>query len=302
MANPKLFLNIDFLSLRSEADVREEVCVKLLNDLGYRSEGPYTISREVSLLHPYSMIGSKKIKINIFPDYILKGVKSTWILDAKKSTESVLDPESISQVFSYAIHQDVGASLFGLCNGLEISLFSVRELKQPLLHFKISEYESNWQKIHFLLDPGSVPSLSGYKPYPDFGFYLLGIHPDRPLFQFPVRVREMGILDNGNITFSFSPCIKEVSYCASFEILNQTLIDQFRNCLKPEDLDLFDRLSMENPHTFFTSIYYFVVSSFLGMPVNTESGEPMLPLVVCELKEIEEKDFRGKQIINPKNA
>jgi hypothetical protein len=90
----------------TEQDVREDFIKPILEILGYQGGTENNIERDVPLKVPYRKLGTKKINISIFPDYILSisNIKK-WVLDAKKSSESVLDEGHISQVYSYAIHK-----------------------------------------------------------------------------------------------------------------------------------------------------------------------------------------------------
>ncbi|MHC5831975.1 MAG: hypothetical protein ACYT04_92365, partial [Nostoc sp.] len=92
--------------------------------LGYQSETENNIQREVALKIPFVKSGTKKITIVNFPDYILsiKGQRK-WVLDAKSTSESVLDVGHISQVHSYAIHKEINVSFYVLCNGNEIAIY-----------------------------------------------------------------------------------------------------------------------------------------------------------------------------------
>jgi hypothetical protein len=54
-----------------EDSVREEIIAPLLRQLGYSTYGQFRVKRSTPLIHPYVSIGSKKRKINIYPDYLL---------------------------------------------------------------------------------------------------------------------------------------------------------------------------------------------------------------------------------------
>jgi hypothetical protein len=73
------------LSLGStEQDVREDFIKPLLELLGYRSGTENAIERNVSLKVSYVKIGTKKINISTFPDYVLSVASvRKWVIDSK---------------------------------------------------------------------------------------------------------------------------------------------------------------------------------------------------------------------------
>jgi len=81
-----IFSDINFNSLQNNPDfkedsVREVIILPLLKSLGYTENN---IIRSKTLQHPFLKIGSKKRKINLIPDYLLKIENNyAWVLDAK---------------------------------------------------------------------------------------------------------------------------------------------------------------------------------------------------------------------------
>ena len=118
-----LFKYFDFNLLNSqefkEDSVREELITPLLHALGYKAHGEFQIVRSKPLLHPFVMIGTRKHKINIIPDYLFR-IKSkfAWVLDAKKPNQNIVSGINVEQVYSYAIHPEIRAKYFSLCNHL----------------------------------------------------------------------------------------------------------------------------------------------------------------------------------------
>src|SRR5882672_8640318 len=107
-----------------EDSVREELIAPTLKALGYSASPPNQITRSVALTHPYVYIGTKGYRVNIIPDYLLKrnGV-NFLVIDAKAPNEEIHKGKHVEQVYSYAMHRDVRAQLFALCNGREFVLF-----------------------------------------------------------------------------------------------------------------------------------------------------------------------------------
>ena len=147
-----------------EDSVREEIIHPILSELGYSATGLNRIIRSKSLSHPFVQIGSKTHQINIFPDYLLtvEG-KPVWVLDAKSPDEEIKTGENVEQIYSYAIHPEIRAKVFALCNGREFIAFRIDE-KSPIIYFQIPEIEKYWPEIYDLLSPpafSTKPSLIG---------------------------------------------------------------------------------------------------------------------------------------------
>jgi len=156
MTTPNFYNNFDFNLLNSpefkEDAVREELINPILKQLGYKAYGLNRIIYSKSLQHPFVKIGSQKRQINIVPDYLFEiNGKYSWVLDAKSPTET-LEGENVEQVFSYAMHPEINADIFALCNGREFIAF-LRTQKEPILYFQLSEIDKHWDAIENILSP-----------------------------------------------------------------------------------------------------------------------------------------------------
>ncbi len=157
MIDLNLYKDFDFQLLNSsefkEDAVREELINPILKQLGYKAYGHNRIVYSKTLSHPFVKIGSQKRQINIIPDYLFEvNGKYTWVLDAKAPNENINTGEHIEQVYSYAIHPDIQADIFALCNGKEFIAYS-KDKREPLLFFQLSEIDKHWDEIEKLLSP-----------------------------------------------------------------------------------------------------------------------------------------------------
>lgn len=147
--DPSLLTDPDF----KEDSVREEICHPLLRRLGYSSSGPNRIVRSKTLAHPFIMIGSKKRPINTTPDYLLSvDGKFRWLMDAKAPGENIVAGPNVEQAYSYAIHPEIRAQLFALCNGRRFTLFDIHN-QVPLMDFELRQLELNWPVLTDFLAP-----------------------------------------------------------------------------------------------------------------------------------------------------
>jgi 16S rRNA G966 N2-methylase RsmD len=134
--------------------VREEVTFPLLIRLGYSSTtGANRIVRSRPLAHPFVMIGTTRKPITLIPDYLLSiGDKYGWVLDAKAPGEEILSGPHVEQIYSYAIHPEIRAHTFVLCNGEYLAIYSIHD-PAPLLYCRVRNLEENWRKILSHLAP-----------------------------------------------------------------------------------------------------------------------------------------------------
>ncbi|MES1939204.1 hypothetical protein T5B8_03105 [Salinisphaera sp. T5B8] len=171
-----MFEDFDFTVLDGpdfkEDSVREELLVPIIKALGYSVAGDRRVIRSKSLIHPYVSIGSQRKKISIIPDYVfLSDAKPLWILDAKSPREDVFKSSNVEQAYSYAIHPDIRAELYALCNGHEFILYQVKKF-DPILRFDLRDIDSVWEQLYRILNSSiqGNPELVEYDP--DFGIFL----------------------------------------------------------------------------------------------------------------------------------
>lgn len=109
----------------SEAAVRESCIYPLLQRLGYERGGQNDLRSDVCLRYPTIYIGRRKPgpKLTAFADYQLEAEgKIRWVIEAKAPNET-FDQDAINQAYSYAIHPEVKAVYYALCNGRRLIIF-----------------------------------------------------------------------------------------------------------------------------------------------------------------------------------
>jgi len=178
-----MFKDFDFTLLDDpdfkEDSVREELIVPLIKKLGYSVTGVNKIVRSKSLIHPYVAIGSKQRKISIIPDYLFHCNNTPfWILDAKSPTEDIVKSKHVEQAYSYAIHPEVRAKYYALCNGREFSLYSINKF-DPILYFDLSEIEHKFDTLNRLLNPKIRANDEVMEYHPDYGLHMLKLGAEK---------------------------------------------------------------------------------------------------------------------------
>jgi len=147
----QLFGDLDFNKIVDnkdfkEASVREVIIAPILRDLGFTFE---TIIREKYF---EMQIGSKKQKVLLYPDYLLRVENSyAWILEAKAPNQKISD--SVDQAYSYASHKEIRSNYFAICNGIEFACYRTNDPETPLLYFRLSEIDEYWEILQNTLSP-----------------------------------------------------------------------------------------------------------------------------------------------------
>jgi 16S rRNA G966 N2-methylase RsmD len=165
-----IFDTFDFTLLDTvtfkEDSVREDIISPLLYNLEYSTGGLNRIIRSRSLRHPFVNIGSQSRKVNLVPDYLLTvNSKAAWILDAKAPYEHIESGSHVEQAYSYAIHPEVRAKYFALCNGREFIVFQI-DVEAPVLYFQMSEIPLHWERLYALLAPSAFKLAAPIIPFP----------------------------------------------------------------------------------------------------------------------------------------
>lgn len=159
-----------------EDSVREELIIPILRKLGYRAGGDFQIIRSKALTHPFVLIGTIERKITITPDYLMQIHKDyAWILDAKRPNQNITNGKNVEQAYSYAIHPEVRVKLYALCNGHELTVFHINQIK-PVKQVDLIDIEERWNEIQNILAPQNVLKYK-LRPkeedlYPDYGLHL----------------------------------------------------------------------------------------------------------------------------------
>ena len=285
-----IFSEFDFSLLDDptfkEDSVREELIVPLLKELGYSASGPAKIIRSKPLTHPYVLIGSKSYKVNIIPDYLLEVDDHKWILDAKSPNEDILKGKNPEQAFSYAIHPEVRAFRYALCNGRQLTIFDVNRV-EPILILNMNEVEREYNKVERLLSPKAFikPHIFNYKP--DFGLYMykLGTSSSQELYFVPMGVPMISKVEDGLYTVFVNIQFGDDWLAASFDF-DEVVFQQLLKVLPDAKASQAKEALKRQPYSiYFTEdIPEVNIHARLGEKVFSNEDEDYSPLVVIDFK------------------
>ena len=257
--------NFDFDLLKNpefkEDAVREEIILPIIKGLGYNSNKPNQIIRSRNLIHPFVSIGSKRKKIYIVPDYLFEvNEKPVWILDAKSPTESIIKSKNVEQAYSYAIHSEVRANFFALCNGSEFVLYNINK-NEPVLYFETKAIPVYWESLKSILAPEKIVVSNNLELAKDLGLHLkrLGFDKFESLIFSDVPITNLGQLDGRNFSFSIaSTNIEGGKYVATFDF-DLSVLHQLIGKIPDEAIQIMLEQNKENRRSVkFSDAAYFV--------------------------------------------
>ncbi|MDV7188601.1 type I restriction enzyme HsdR N-terminal domain-containing protein [Lutibacter sp. TH_r2] len=270
-----------------EDSVREEIVVPIIKGLGYSANKPNQIIRSRNLIHPFVSIGSQKKKIYIIPDYLFEvDEKPTWILDAKSPSESIIKSKNVEQAYSYAMHPEVRARFFSLCNGKEFVLFSVDDF-EPLMHFHIQELPLFWENMKAILSPENIFSKSSLDYKKDLGLHLkrLGFDQNTVLVFPQIPITGISQLDDDMFTINVGGAnLNDTTYVATFDF-HLDVFKQLKGKIPDEG---FERLLIRNGKSrlalrFPDRAYLVDVECEVGEKLEENEKEIFLPLKLTRI-------------------
>lgn len=178
----------------NETDVREDIISPLLCRLGYKKGTEFDIIRAQLLKYPRNILGLKKKTDPILrgeADYICD-VKNQirWVIEAKAPHTNIAI-DDLEQAYSYAVHQEVRAIYYCLCNGRTINFYETMKgaIDMPLLSVNYESLADDFQKIANIVSPDSL-----MRDYPDYQIDI-----GKPLAP---GLRSIGRISSGSIKYT----------------------------------------------------------------------------------------------------
>lgn len=269
-----------------EDSVREEIIMPLMKALGYDYKGRYQIVRSRKLRHPFFMVGSNKYNISVFPDYILEcdGV-CVCTLEAKSPPVSLDDGTCIGQAYSYAVHREVRAKFYALCNGREFRLYATSSLT-PVIIFQMQYLTSHFDRLNAIMGAERISLYAERRFAKDLGIHLkmltMGISEQRFTFMdFPIY--QITLVEPDNYTVDATITLDGERYCGSFDF-DYAALSGLKNVLSEEIL-----ATLREPFTgtpvrveLCGKIIQTGISCKLGEKIYENANEHYMPFRICE--------------------
>ncbi len=209
-----------------EDAVREEIITPLLKALGYEVSGRFRIVRSKRLIHPFVQFGTTTHRLTLVPDYVLFADEAAgWILDAKSPSEAVDNPKHVQQAYSYAMHSEIRAPLYAICNGRDLAVYHVHDPPlKPRLRVTLTDLDSHWQQVLQLLGCFRVRQQPEIFEK-DFEIHLLkmGVQPMQSLVFFGVPILQIGKRGPDEYIFTINTHMDMMTYAATYVFGGESL-------------------------------------------------------------------------------
>lgn len=286
-----MFSNFDFSILDDrdfkEDSVREELVLPIIKELGYSAHGDDKIVRSKSLIHPYVAIGSKQRKISIIPDYLfLSNGSPYWVLDAKSPTENIIKSKHVEQAYSYAIHPEIRAKYYALCNGREFSLYSINKF-EPILHFQLTDINKYWDVLYRLLNPILKANDEVMDYNPDYGLHILQLGVSETFKYVGLAIHSNFIVKVEDGLYTTTTVIPgDIEYAASIDF-NEEQLNVLLSMQKTEVSDFIRSALTRQPYyvTLENDEIKFGIEASLSNEIQENAEEKYLPFIVDEFME-----------------
>ena len=274
-----------------EDSVREELIKPLLHKLGYRAGGDFQIIRSKSLTHPFVLIGTVERKIIITPDYLMQVYEDlAWILDAKHPNQNITNGKNVEQAYSYAIHPDVRVELYALCNGHELTVFHINQIK-PVIQVDLIDITESWDAVENILSPQKVLKYK-LRPkdkdfYPDYGLSLfkLGYLNQEEMEWFFYQVPLIAIDRVDSKTFSTSMDLKRngTTFGVSLDFNLEKLDSLISLATKDQERIIFDGLNRQPFKADSFGQLTVNIGCRLGLPTQSKYQD-IVPMIVTQFQ------------------
>ena len=270
-----------------EDAVREDIITPALKKLGYSASGTKKMVRSRNLSHPFVNIGSKRNKINIIPDYILEiNGETKVIIDAKSPQTSLQQTKHAEQAYSYAIHPEIRASIYSLCNGKEWIIWDIDKF-DPIAIITIEELINNFQKLKKFLSPDTVLHPEKRNFLRDFGLTILksGFADDSEHHFIANQIGNIGKVGDNLYTANVQMLFDDDLLAISFDMNESIYLKLLSFFPKNTQLQITKALSQQ-PYSLsgFTPIWV-TISGTLGV-LQKGKSEDFIPIIVESIKPI----------------
>ena len=286
-----MFSDLDFSMLDSptfkEDAVREEIIAPIIRRLGYRPTGPFQVQRSKAIVHPFVMIGSKRYRVNIIPDYTLYiDEQAAAILEAKAPQEPVIHSQHVEQAYSYAIHPEVRVNHYALCNGKELVVYKTDQW-EPILHVLVQEIEKHWEEVEEALHPRYLknPDLRGFAP--DYGLAMLKSGFKRDVVQIFIQhhLQTFMRVTDDLYTVSTTTMSSDVEYLVTLDMPAHLCNELLLHLPKKVSESIISDLSRAPFRAELSGKVLLTCSGYLG-EITQGAYEEFVPIEVTEISEV----------------
>lgn len=217
--------------------LQSELIQPLVRELGYGKSGDDRVDAGQALIVPEQIIGGCTWQRVHVPEIVLYARnRPACIVRTLTADCSNFDPGQLSQIYRYAVHPEVQAPYYCVCNGIDLVLFGTHTI-EPVLEVPVKSIHVFWDELCACLAParilGNAPS-----PARDLGLHLLRLgFGQQNRFQFQ-NVLVSSLIRHSSQRFGFTAQMTEEAcppVIGTFE-LGAQLLDQWEERFPGVDL------------------------------------------------------------------
>jgi hypothetical protein len=283
-----LFSDFDFRALEnpgySEDSVRKNIVLPILQALGYGPSGPHQMMPAKAVANPFVYLGDTQHKVSLIPDYLLQANgTNVFALGVTAPSVNIHRGEVPEQAFAYALHPEIRAFFYGLCNGRELCVYKWT-LVEPVLAIPVADLPARWEELAGLLGPQALSKAHVADFLPDFGLSYLKLGADRnAAFVFAgTEVNLVARVDENTFTLTSVIGGEDDAYLGSFNFPRDRY-EAFLACVPAGLQDKVRTAISEEPYFIvFTreDNFELIIHASLGGGIHTNEDEEYFPLVV----------------------
>lgn len=270
-----------------EDAVREDIVAPTLKILGYSASGNAKIVRSRKLIHPFVSIGSKRTKINIIPDYVLEiEGEPKVILDAKSPHTSLKQSKHAEQAYSYAIHPDIRANIYSLCNGNEWIIWDIDRF-EPVAELTMDDLITNFHLLEKFLSPSAVLFPEKRSFLRDFGLTVLkmGFTENTTQHFIANQIGNIVKIEDDLYTTNVQIDFGDEKHAISFDMNKEIFTSLLSLFPEPTKTQIIEALSRQPYSVFGLDPIWVTIAGKFGMVQQGES-EDFIPIVIESVKPI----------------
>jgi hypothetical protein len=239
------FSALDLASFKEDA-VREELIAPLLRTLGYGPTGDIRVERSKNLVHPFVLIGTRRHRVSIVPDYTLwYGEKPLLVIDAKAPKEELLRSRHAEQAYSYAIHPEVRCPQYALCSGRQLVVYETARL-EPIFVAPLADFR--WKDAVKYLGPAFLRKPILREFFPDLGIHIhkLGQPFGSEITFRPAAIGYLARVSDSLFSANAGLRFEDQDYMATFDF-GREVLDAILGALPSELLHCAERALSRSP-------------------------------------------------------
>ena len=266
-----------------------ELVKLLVKGLGYGALGTNRVMQGLWIREPESSQGGLKWTADFMPGHILLvRDRPACLLDIMSADCEIFHARTLSRIYRTAVHPEVRAPYFLLCNGVDLVLFGTHTI-EPVLEIPVCSLAVYWFELCRTLTPNRVFATASSAAR-DLGVHLLRLgfsSRDRFVFQ---NVPLYGLNRLSPRRFSFTTVIsapEEEAYLATFE-LGLHELEQLEDQLAPFRIAQFRKPSnryLRNSNFVRTNCQVDLKCHLSGEP-EENGGEVFLPLLIDQIGKV----------------